>query len=314
LFSGLQAYKAAKKKKMNIKQLLYFIAIAENPSISAAAKKLGISQPPLSAQLQLLEKEFGVRLTERGPKGVSLTEAGRMLYKRAVSIVALSDAAIKDLKDYSSGLRGTLRLGTGSSCGMALLGGRLAAFSEAYPLISFEIHEGAAFAMLDLLAANVIDVAVVRTPFQTESYHCEFLAPEPMVAAATEKFFPSPSPDVISLSELEGLPLVYYRRMEHVIMAAFEKAAVEPYAYCINDDARTCRQRNRRIDDRSRRAGRRGRSAVHLSRICRSGPAQPSHQFTRPRHTNRCHPPERPGLLACCRGVSTNFFLPGLAF
>jgi DNA-binding transcriptional LysR family regulator len=219
---------------------LYFIAIAENPSISAAAKKLGISQPPLSAQLQLLEKEFGVRLTERGPKGVSLTEAGRMLYKRAVSIVALSDAAIKDLKDYSSGLRGTLRLGTGSSCGMALLGGRLAAFSEAYPLISFEIHEGAAFAMLDLLAANVIDVAVVRTPFQTESYHCEFLAPEPMVAAATEKFFPSPSPDVISLSELEGLPLVYYRRMEHVIMAAFEKAAVEPYAYCINDDARTC--------------------------------------------------------------------------
>jgi glycine/serine hydroxymethyltransferase len=116
---------------MNIKQLRYFIAIAENSSISAAAKKLGISQPPLSAQLQLLEKEFGVRLLERGPRSISLTDAGRMLYRRAISIVALSDAAQKDMADYCSGLQGTLRLGTVSSCGTALMSGRLVAFKEA---------------------------------------------------------------------------------------------------------------------------------------------------------------------------------------
>ena len=77
---------------MNIKQLEYFIAIAEEHQITAAAKRLHISQPPLSYELAKLEKELGCQLAVRGPRSVSLTEAGKVLYERALRIVALTQA------------------------------------------------------------------------------------------------------------------------------------------------------------------------------------------------------------------------------
>ena len=86
---------------MNIKQLQYFVTIVENGTITAAAKKLGISQPPLSAQMKLLEEELGVTLMERGARQVRLTDAGRILYRRAVSIVELTDTTLKELTGWA---------------------------------------------------------------------------------------------------------------------------------------------------------------------------------------------------------------------
>ena len=63
---------------MNLKQLEYFIAIADGGSISAAARSLHISQPPLSTQMHLLEDELGQILFDRGPRSIRLTEAGRL--------------------------------------------------------------------------------------------------------------------------------------------------------------------------------------------------------------------------------------------
>lgn len=103
---------------MNIKQLQYFVTIVENGTITAAAKKLGISQPPLSAQMKLLEEELGVTLMERGGRQIRLTDAGRILYRRAVSIVELTDTTLKELTDFRTGISGVLRLGTVSSCGI----------------------------------------------------------------------------------------------------------------------------------------------------------------------------------------------------
>ena len=115
---------------MNIKQLQYFVTIVENGTITAAAKKLGISQPPLSAQMKLLEEELGVTLMERGARQVRLTDAGRILYRRAVSIVELTDTTLKELTDFRSGISGVLRLGTVSSCGIGLLKSKMAAFRD----------------------------------------------------------------------------------------------------------------------------------------------------------------------------------------
>ena len=113
---------------MDLKQLRYFVAIAEEGTISAAAKKLHISQPPLSHQLMQLETELGVQLITRGARRSSLTDAGRILYKRARQLISLADAAEREIVDFGNGLQGTLHLGTVSSSGAALLGRRLAAF------------------------------------------------------------------------------------------------------------------------------------------------------------------------------------------
>lgn len=65
---------------MNLRQLSYFVAIAEERQLTAAARRLHISQPPLSYELASLERELGVQLVERVPRGVTLTEAGELLY------------------------------------------------------------------------------------------------------------------------------------------------------------------------------------------------------------------------------------------
>ena len=67
---------------MELKQLLYFVTVVEEGTISAAAKKLFISQPPLSAQMKLLEDELGCVLFQRGQRQIQLTEAGKKLYAR----------------------------------------------------------------------------------------------------------------------------------------------------------------------------------------------------------------------------------------
>lgn len=78
---------------MELRQLSYFTTIVNEGNISQAAKKLNISQPPLSHQMKLLEEELGVTLFERGSRRIRLTPAGKTFYDRALAILDLSQAA-----------------------------------------------------------------------------------------------------------------------------------------------------------------------------------------------------------------------------
>lgn len=225
---------------MNIRQLQYFIAIAENGTISEAAKKLGISQPPLSTQLRLLEEEVGVQLVERGARKIQLTDAGKLLYQRANIMVSLADTTLKELQDFGKGARGTLRVGTISSCGPTLLSKELLPdFCVRFPEVSFEIHEGNTYELLELLQNDVIELAVVRTPFHDEGYMCAYLAGEPMIAVGKEDCLRGLPDGAIPLQSLEGLPFIYYRRMEKLLEDAFRRVGITPQVICKNDDART---------------------------------------------------------------------------
>ena len=81
--------------QMNSRQLYYFTVIAETGSFTAAAKKLGLSQPPLSKQIMMLEEDLGVRLLTRGARKAELTEAGSYLYSRAKDILSMMDTAVQ---------------------------------------------------------------------------------------------------------------------------------------------------------------------------------------------------------------------------
>ncbi len=224
---------------MDIKQLGYFVAIAEEGSISAAARKLHISQPPLSHQLKLLETELGVVLIERGARRIKLTEAGVILYKRANSILELSDATVRELDDFGEKLNGTLRLGTTSSSGPALLKKRMGDFSAAYPDVHFEIYEGNTFQLIELLASSVIEIAIARTPFHAENTNYFALESEPMIAVGNKKFFMGMEGDRIQLKELQSKPFIIYRRFEKLILSACKSNGFKPIIFCLNDDART---------------------------------------------------------------------------
>lgn len=228
-------------KRVDIRQLLYFTTIAEEGSISAAAKKLHLSQPPLSYQMKLLEEELHLPLIERSARGIELTEAGRVLYKRAQGILELSELTRKEMLAMASGFTGTLHIGTVSSSGASLLGWRIPAFHQKYPQIGFAIHEGNTFELMEMLESGLIELAIVRTPFHNDQLNCLYLSPEPMIAAGAASFFPAgmPSGQSISLELLGHTPVILYRRFEKILLSLCEQKGITPQVFCIADDART---------------------------------------------------------------------------
>src|SRR5690625_5970018 len=93
---------------MDIKQLQYFIAIAEEKNLTAAANRLHMTQPPLSIQLKQLEQELGVKLFERSNKGMELTDKGNILYKRAVNLVNNMEDIKNEIQETEKGKKGVL--------------------------------------------------------------------------------------------------------------------------------------------------------------------------------------------------------------
>lgn len=224
---------------MDIRQLRYFLTVAEEGQITSAAKKLQMTQPPLSQQIKLLEDELGVKLIERGSRHIQLTAAGKILLNRARQILALSDSAAKEIHDFSKGLNGTLSIGTVSSSGAVLLNEKMVDFQKKYTGIKFEIHEGNTFTLIDLLNKGIIEVGIVRTPFKAFNLECRYAKSEPMIAAMSKQYDWNPEQTTVTVGELKDKPLIIYRRFEQLISETCLEYGFEPQIFCINEDART---------------------------------------------------------------------------
>ncbi|MDD6259299.1 MAG: LysR family transcriptional regulator [Erysipelotrichaceae bacterium] len=227
---------------MESERLQYFITVAEEGSISAAARKLHMSQPPLSLQIQNLEEEYGVRLFNRSSRGIHLTEAGKILYDYALRIASLETEAREDLRDFRSGLRGKLRLGVVSSGTCPTFLEPLKKYLHTYPGISFSVEDGNTFQMLDDIRRQRIDFAVVRTPFAQRGLDVITLNNDHFIACGTHEYMKQFQDGVITLKDLENKPLIIYRRWEQTIHDIFAQKNISMDAICVNDDARTSLQ------------------------------------------------------------------------
>ena len=224
---------------MNLKQLKYFTTIAEEHQITAAADKLHMAQPPLSYELSTLEKELGVTLVKRGPRSAELTDAGRLLYRRAEQILAMTTATEREIQNFGKGMKGVLSIGAISSSGGIIPDEHMLEFTKHYPDIRFELHEGNTFAIIDMLEKGIIDIGIVRTPFSSGSFNCRYAEPEPMEAVMTKGQEAGKDRERITLRELAGAPLIIYRRFEQLFGETFSAENLTPFISCINDDART---------------------------------------------------------------------------
>ncbi|KHD37506.1 LysR family transcriptional regulator [Clostridium acetobutylicum] len=213
---------------MDIKQLTYFISIAEEGNITRAAERLHIAQPHLSNQLKLLEDELGVMLVKRTTRRIKLTNAGEMLLHRAKQMLELRDRTIKELKDFNEGLQGTLSIGAISSAGDILLPNWIYNFHKKYPNIDFHIRECDTHEVLELLNNGLIEVGIIRTPLNSELYESILLPDEPMIAAANENMFWRDEPKVIDMKDLSTKPLLMHRRYAKMIIEACEQSGFEP--------------------------------------------------------------------------------------
>ncbi|MBU5438889.1 LysR family transcriptional regulator [Tissierella sp. MSJ-40] len=224
---------------MDMKQLLYFVTVVNEGNITAAAKKLHIAQPALSNHIKNLEEDLNVKLFHRGPRKITLTDAGEILFTKANNILELKHSIRKELEDNKSGFKGTLKIGTISAIDADLLENNFLKFHKKYNKIKYELYEGITPEIIDLLFSRVIEIGIVRTPFDKSGLNTTYLKIEPMIAAYQNDDTLDKLGDSISIKDLNKKPLIIYRRFEHIIISAFQKSEVNPYIFCINDDSRT---------------------------------------------------------------------------
>lgn len=128
---------------MKISQLRSFVMVVETGSFSESAKRLGISQPAITFQIQSLEQSLSVQLIDRSGKRVQLTEAGEIVYRAARKILAEVDALERSVGEYQQSTRGALTIGASSIPGEYVLPRILGAFKKEYPeaVISLQITD-----------------------------------------------------------------------------------------------------------------------------------------------------------------------------
>ncbi len=219
---------------MEIRQLEYFREIATTGSINEAARWLNMSQPPLSYQMKQLEAELNVTLFERTRTGVTLTEAGKLLYERAENLLNFVSSTRQEVAE--AGKKRVLRIGmTPTTVGTMMP--FISEFARKNPDVNFEVHDGITYTLYDYLQEGIIDISVVRTPLRLDEVESVILHEEPMIAVSNPAMSENET-DSLALTDLVHKPLILYRRYEKLIMDAFHAQNLVPEVFCLCDDAR----------------------------------------------------------------------------
>lgn len=160
---------------MEIKQLKYFLAVAEEQSISKAAKLLFVTQPNLSRQMQNLEAEIGQPLFYRGSRKITLTEAGKLLKKRAEELLDLYSKTESELRSPVTDISGDIYIGGGESHAMQLIAKAAHDVQMDYPNVHFHIFSGDADEVSEKLDKGLIDFGIFIEPSDLTKYECRRL-------------------------------------------------------------------------------------------------------------------------------------------
>ena len=226
---------------MDNKQLLYFLTIVENESLSKASKQLFVAQPYLSNQLKRLESELGTKLIERTTRKFQVTEAGRMLAYRAKQILDLSDTTVKELQELNSGLKGTLSIGCLASAIEMILIEKIFIFHQKYDNINFEIRQSGTHEILELLKRGIIDIGLIRNPVNLDLFNLISLENGPMIGV-TKRSPPNESlanASTLTLAEVARNPLLLHNRFANDIIRTFQQEGLEPRVLCRIEDTRS---------------------------------------------------------------------------
>lgn len=148
----------------------FSLPVLEEGNLSKAAKQLNISQPPLSHAIKMLEEELETTLFFRGQRKITLTESGKILYSKAQHLLELQKQTTKEIQDLKKSGKGTIAFGCVSSAHMVLLEKGILPFYQKNPKITYELYEKNTYELIELLNANIIEFALIRTPFSATSY------------------------------------------------------------------------------------------------------------------------------------------------
>ena len=205
---------------MDLKQLEYFVRVAEMGSFTRAAIALNVAQPALSRQVRLLEVELRQNLLKRNGRGAIPTEAGQLLLEHGRGILHQVERAQEELARARSGLSGKVALGLPPSVARVLTVPLTRAFREKMPDAHLSISEGLTAAMQESLLNGRLDIALLYNPKATAGLEISHLVQEELwlVQARPSALQEDPPPPSIKLKEVAKLPLVIPSRPNAIRM------------------------------------------------------------------------------------------------
>lgn len=230
---------------LELRQLRYFIAVAEEKHFGRAALRLHMTQPPLSQTIQGLEQMLGAALFVRTKRSVTLTPAGLALLPEALRLVQQAAALPELAQRAAGGSAGLLTLSFISTADYSILPPLLLRFRERYPQVRIDLREATTDVQLDDLLLGKIDAGLLLPPLpdktRTQLDYLPLLS-EPLLAAIPENWLPGKTRsrgnhrinEALSLKALAELPLIIFPRrispaFHDTIIACFRDAGVTPH-------------------------------------------------------------------------------------
>lgn len=219
---------------MELRHLRYFVAVADELSITRAASRLNVAQPALSHQIKNLEHEVGAQLLLRLSRGVALTGPGMLFAEDARAILARVNAAAGRARRAAAGELGRICIGfTGSASFHPSVTGAIRDFRTTFPDVHVDLVEEPTADLLAGLKAGRVDAAFMRpAPGEVDNFWSRHLLDEPMVVAAPAAH-PIATRDSVGLPELAGEAFIFYPRrngrgLHDRIVSACEAAGFTP--------------------------------------------------------------------------------------
>jgi len=196
------------EKTLNLDQLRSFVLVIETGSFSAAADRLGISQPAVSLQVRQLERRLSVRLIERVGKRAKATPAGMELLRHAQHIGSAVENAVDALADHASGVTGRVRLGTGATACLHFLPAVLRTLREQFPALSVVVSTGNTEDQARKVEENSLDLALVTLPAAGRALAAMPVLEDEFVAIGRADVAPLKAR--VAPADLGALPLVLF--------------------------------------------------------------------------------------------------------
>lgn len=169
--------------RVELRHLRYFIAVAEELSFTNAAQRLHIAQPPLSTQIQQLERELGVQLFDRSRRAIRLTPAGEALLVEARRLVVGVDQTLLGVQRIGRGEVGRLTLGFVPSASNTTLPAVLRAYRRSHPDVEIYLREMPPDDLVRAVHARGVDLGLLYLPFEDPALEVRVVTREPLIAA-----------------------------------------------------------------------------------------------------------------------------------
>jgi DNA-binding transcriptional LysR family regulator len=231
---------------MELRQLRYLLAVAEERHFTRAAAREHIAQPALSQQIRRLEDELGVPLVQRTTRRVAMTDAGELLVARARRIVAEVDAAQMEMQGLRGIHTGRVTVGAIHTMGPVDVSLALAIFHERHPGVELTVREHSSEELAEMLRVDELDLAFLSVTERIESHGLglQQLVSEELVAVLPRDH-PLARRRRVRMAELADERFISYRqgsRLRELLVSAGREAGYEPHVTLESNESQRIRQ------------------------------------------------------------------------